>query len=220
MKTLDIRGLYQQLYNQMGPQRWWPAERWMETIVGSILIQNASAKTVDPVIEKVGRETNFDPATLMAMSQEELEQLIFEAGLYRSKAKYLRASLQFFEEYDFDLTALQKLDTPTLRKRIRAVSGIGNETADVWLVYIFGRAQFIADSYSRRLMNFLGGPEKLTYEKVQKVVMMNSDFTPDEAREFHALIDEFGKLYLRNREQFLTSWLKDANLSDKLLEQF
>ena len=35
MKTLDIRGLYQQLYNQMGPQRWWPAERWMETIVGS-----------------------------------------------------------------------------------------------------------------------------------------------------------------------------------------
>ena len=140
--------------------------------------------------------------------------------MYRSKAKYLRASLQFFAEYDFDLTELQKLDTPTLRKRIRAVSGIGNETADVWLVYIFGRAQFIADSYSRRLMNFLGDPEKLTYEKVQKVVMMNSDFTPDEAREFHALIDEFGKLYLRNREQFLTSWLKDANISDKLLEQF
>lgn len=52
MKTLDVRGLYEQLYNQMGPQRWWPAERWMETIVGSILIQNASAKTVDPVIEK------------------------------------------------------------------------------------------------------------------------------------------------------------------------
>lgn len=217
---MTIEELYQRLLSEMGPQHWWPADRWMETIVGSILIQNASAKTVDPVIDEVGRQTNFDPRVLRALTQPELEQLIFAAGLYRSKAKYLRAALDFFAQDDFDLTRLKNLDTVTLRREIRAVPGIGNETADVWLVYIFGRAQFIADSYSRRLMHYLGAPDKLTYEKVQQVVAQNSAFTPDEARDFHALIDEFGKLYLRNEASFQESWLAGEQLTPAILKQF
>jgi endonuclease-3 related protein len=217
---MTIEELYHRLYKEMGAQHWWPAERWMETIVGSILIQNASAKTVDPVIDHVGEVTGFDPHVLAAMTQEELERLIFAAGLYRSKAKYLRAALDFFGQDNFDLTRLKTLDTTELRAQIRAVDGIGNETADVWLVYIFGRAQFIADSYSRRLMHFLGGPDKLTYEKVQQVVHKNSSFTPDEARNFHALIDEFGKLYLRNEQNFQESWLANEKLNDAILAQF
>jgi len=215
MTEITINELYEIMLKEMGPQKWWPAERWMETVVGSILIQNASAITVDPVIEEVGRQTNFDPSILQAMPQDELETLIMPAGLYRSKAKYLRAALDFFATANFDLEQFQPIETKVLRKNLRAIAGIGNETADVWLVYIFGRAQFIADSYARRLLMYLGVHEKMNYDQVKKIVMHQSEFTPDEAREFHALIDEFGKMYLRNEAQFKTSWLQDYRVVQK-----
>ncbi|QBO37511.1 DNA repair protein [Periweissella cryptocerci] len=219
-----MRELFDKMQTNMGDQHWWPQERWMETIVGSILIQNASSVTVDPVIQHVGEVTAFDPEALQALSQEELENLIKAAGLYRSKAKYLRNALDFFAEYDFDVANFATIETPTLRKLVNAIPGIGNETADVWLVYIFGRPQFIADSYSRRLFTYLGiSDSKLNYGKLKKYIETQTDFAEfdiNNAREWHALIDEFGKLYLRSPETFQQSWLARSELSPELLARY
>ncbi|WP_243115712.1 endonuclease III domain-containing protein [Periweissella cryptocerci] len=220
----SMRELFDKMQTNMGDQHWWPQERWMETIVGSILIQNASSVTVDPVIQHVGEVTAFDPEALQALSQEELENLIKAAGLYRSKAKYLRNALDFFAEYDFDVANFATIETPTLRKLVNAIPGIGNETADVWLVYIFGRPQFIADSYSRRLFTYLGiSDSKLNYGKLKKYIETQTDFAEfdiNNAREWHALIDEFGKLYLRSPETFQQSWLARSELSPELLARY
>ena len=34
--------LYQKLYNNMGEQRWWPAESPIEMMLGAILVQNTN----------------------------------------------------------------------------------------------------------------------------------------------------------------------------------
>jgi endonuclease-3 related protein len=212
-----VTEIYEFMEEKMGKQNWWPKENWEETILGSILIQNASAKTVDPVVEAIKERCDgISLARLSKLRDEEIEELIKPAGLYRTKTNYLRAAMNFFGEYDFDLTVLEEMDTPTLRKLISGIKGIGSETRDVWLVYIFSRSIFIADSYSRRLFTYLGVEKfltgKVTYESLAKFIHENSSFTPDEAREFHALIDEFGKLYLQNEEKFQTSFMKEIEL--------
>ncbi|MDR0899004.1 MAG: DNA repair protein [Lactobacillaceae bacterium] len=212
MELRTVDELYKVMSKKMGEQNWWPQNRWMETVVGSILIQNASAKTVDPVIDFVGQKTGFDPRKIDSMSVEDIAEMIKSAGLYNSKAKYLKASVSFFKNFDFNISSFSDLNDSELRKMIRSVDGIGNETADVWMLYIFGRKQFIADSYSRRLFEYLGLGEKFTYESLQKIIMENNSLSVDEHREFHALIDEFGKVYLSSQKKYSDSWLSEYSI--------
>jgi endonuclease-3 related protein len=47
-----------------------------------------------------------------------------------------------------------------------------------------------------------------------------AEFNISDAREFHALIDEFGKLYLRNADSFAQSWLHLDTFSPELIEKY
>jgi endonuclease-3 related protein len=211
MKTVTPSELYTVMFREMGHQHWWPSEKWVETIIGSILIQNASARTVDPVIESVGEATGFDPWKLHNMKMDELVALIKPAGLYNSKAKYIKAALDYFHQFDFDLSYLTVYDTADLRRKLKAIPGIGNETVDVWLVYIFNRPKFIGDSYSRRLAKYMGAGD-MDYLAIQAKMEASFDMDLPQAREFHAMIDEFGKLYLGSEKKFRESWLADYQL--------
>lgn len=76
-----------------------------------------------------------------------------------------------------------------------SLKGIGNETADVLLLYYFHRSTFVADNYCMKLFKTLDAfDKKPTYMQLKNIVELNFDYSPDEAGEFHALIDEFGKL--------------------------
>ena len=48
------------------------------------------------------------------------------------------------------------LSTEELRKQLLAIKGVGEETADVILVYALYRPSFIIDAYTRRLLSRLG----------------------------------------------------------------
>lgn len=61
---------------------------------------------------------------------------------------------------------------------------------------MFDQIVFIADEYARCLFNWLEGAEYKTYQKLYSSILLPEDFTLYEAREFHGLIDEFGKQYL------------------------
>ena len=103
--------------------------------------------------------------------------------------------------FQFDYKEIKAYYHDELRTNLLNIKGIGNETADVLLVYIFEVPVFIPDSYTRRIFYKLGYDRTNNYEQLRKQIVLPSSFTAQDANEFHALLDNFGKQYFNKNEQ-------------------
>ena len=84
--------------------------------------------------------------------------------------------------------------TANLRQSLLAVHGVGAETADAIMLYVFERAVFVVDAYTKRLFGRLGLVEKnIDYRSLQ--AFFESSLQPDTAlfAEYHAHIVEHAK---------------------------
>ncbi|WP_119325538.1 endonuclease III [Companilactobacillus musae] len=207
-KQITIYDLLKILSKQLGEQNWWPAESTEEMLTGMILIQNTNWKNVDRSLTNLKQITNFDIDKILNLSKEELEALIQPSGFFHNKAIYLRSILTAYRD---NFSEWSKLPTNLLRKKLLALKGIGNETADVLLLYYFHRPTFVSDNYAMRLFNNLHTfTKKPTYMQLKNAVEHDFKFTSKQAEELHALIDEFGKL---NSDFFKDYQLRLPNLS-------
>ncbi|MFD1472365.1 endonuclease III domain-containing protein [Companilactobacillus mishanensis] len=190
-KTINIRTLFEILQKELGRQNWWPADSTEEMLTGMVLIQNTNWKNADRSLVNLQDKTGFQLDKMLNLSLEEMEELIQPSGFFHNKAIYVRSLLTAYRD-NFD--EWSKLSTKDLRKQLLKLKGIGNETADVLLLYYFDRSTFVADNYTMRLFkNMKAFNIKPKYMELKNQVEQDFDFTPDEAGEFHALLDEFGK---------------------------
>lgn len=191
-KQITIYDLLDILHEKLGQQNWWPAENNENMLAGMILIQNTNWKNADRSLANLKQATNFKVDKMLALSTEEMERLIQPSGFFHNKAIYLRSLLTAYRN-DFD--EWEKLPTSLLRKRLNALKGVGNETADVLLLYYFHRPVFVADNYAMKLFtNLHTFTKRPTYLQLKKAVERDFKLTSKQAEELHALIDEFGKL--------------------------
>lgn len=188
-QKITIRQLYDNLFESLGPQNWWGANSTEEMLVSMILIQNTNSQNVMQSIKNLRAATDNNMIKILEFSDDKLQELIKPSGFFKNKSQYVRAVLNMYQN-DFD--ELQKLTTDELRKELLKIKGVGNETADVILLYLFHRKTFVADTYAIRLFSAISG-QKFTYASLRKLVMDNLEFSEKEAEEFHALIDEVGK---------------------------
>lgn len=208
---LTIKQLYQTMYTTMGPQGWWPADSKWEIILGAILVQNTNWRNVVPALTNLKAATAFAPAKIHALNANQLEPLIHSSGFYHNKSKAIAAVFNWLATFDYDLITIKQARGDRLRHDLLQLRGIGAETADVFLVYIFDVPTFIADNYARRLFTQLGWPSN-NYQQLYRQVQLPADFTPAQAQEFHGLIDKFSKSYLQTATAWKQSFLADAHL--------
>ena len=201
---IDIYELLNLLTKKLGPQNWWPAEKTEDMLSGMILIQNTNSKNVAKSLDNLKKATNFEADKILQLSSADLEQLIQPSGFFHNKAIYLRSLLTAYVN-DFD--EWEKLPTNLLRKKLLALKGIGNETADVLLLYYFHRPVFVADNYAMKLFTQLHTfTKRPTYMQLKNSVQKDFKMDSKQAEELHALIDEFGKLksdYFRDYQLLL-----------------
>ncbi|MDM8214409.1 deoxyribonuclease I [Enterococcus hirae] len=207
-----IQTLYEKMLAEMGPQGWWPADTKIEVAIGAILVQNTNWRNVARSLAALRKETALEPQRILRLSKDKLIELIRPSGFYKNKSRSLLALLAWLAEEDFDYAKIKRKFGDGLRKELLALYGIGEETADVLLVYVFDEAEFIADRYAQRLMAALGLQRADSYRKLKEEITLPAGFGYQAAQEFHGLIDNFGKHYLKHPADFANSFLADATL--------
>ncbi|UOQ92120.1 endonuclease III domain-containing protein [Halobacillus shinanisalinarum] len=192
----EYQFIYNRLFEHYGPQGWWPAETRFEMMIGSILVQNTSWRNVEKALLKV--KTYLEPEAIENLPLDELAQLIRSSGFFNIKAKRIKAYLEWFKIYDYDVDKIKKLERGSLRKELLAISGIGRETADVMLLYAFEKPIFVVDAYARRIFYRFGLDMPKSYDAFRQQVEAE---LPKELRlfdEFHALLVEHAKEHCRS----------------------
>lgn len=188
-----FRQLYQLLARTIEPGIWWPAESEFEVGVGAILTQNTAWVNVEMALEALRTADLLHPSGIATLPLDELKTLIRPAGFMNAKAQYLKNyTTWFLTNQDLAPT----LATPELRSSLLAVRGVGPETADDLLLYVYDRAVFIWDTYARRFLAAAGYPVAQGYEPTRRRlshVMAEAEFTVAEQQRFHGLIVEAGK---------------------------
>lgn len=194
--TKQIKTLYIILSGEFGPlSEWWVAGSSFERIAGAILVQQTRWENVDGVLSALKDRSLLSPEAIVALTLEELEDIVRPAGFYRNKAKSLKDVSKYFVDNPIEMMA--EKPRGKLREELLALRGIGNETADVILLYVAGKPSFVIDAYTKKLCGCMG--IQGNYTGLQKIF---EDALPRDIstyRHYHALIVEHGKRYCNKK---------------------
>jgi endonuclease-3 related protein len=190
-KLMDI---YNKLYEHFGPRHWWPADSSFEMIIGAILTQNVSWRSVITAIENLKQEGILSLEGILSCDCSDLAALVRPARYHNQKAKKLKAFCSVIvEEFGGNLDTFLTQEMGTLREQLLEIYGIGPETADCIILYAAQQPIFVVDAYTRRIFSRLGiFPEKISYQEMQHFFMFHLPKDVELYNEYHAQIDALG----------------------------
>lgn len=209
---LSLEQLYQKMRREMGPSGWWPADSKTEIIIGAIMIQNTNWQNAARAVANFRQATQFEPAKICHLPLDQIQELVRPAGFYRNKSRSVQAVFAWLRRYEFDYQRIRAEHGDQLRNQLLTMHGIGEETADVLLTYVFDIPTFVSDKYARTLFTRLGITGLTDYRSLAQRCRLSPSFDVARAQDFHGLIDEFGKRYLRTPSTFQDSFLAGDQL--------
>jgi DNA-3-methyladenine glycosylase II len=106
----------------------------LRAIVGQQLSTKAARTIYERLIAQFGGRTPT-PAELLAADPEEVRS----AGLSRPKVGYLRSLAEHIESGELELARLDELPDEEVSAQLTAVKGLGQWTADMFLLFHLGR---------------------------------------------------------------------------------
>jgi len=193
MKQQQLLTVYQRLLEAYGAQNWWPADSTFEVMIGAVLTQNTAWANVEKAISNLKRSNNLMLESILALSDEDLAQLIRPSGYFNIKAKRLKNLCLWIAENGGEFK-LAEVGTETLRSSLLQVNGVGPETADDILLYGFERPVFVIDTYTRRLfanLRLIEGDEP--YEELREIFEAELEADLVLFNQYHALIVRHAK---------------------------
>ena len=198
-----IKG-FNKLLAHYGKQYWWNDPNRITDWISMILIQQTTQENTEKALAYL--EGNLSGEALHVMELNTLQEYIRPAGFYKQKSTYIKALMEWYVSHGASLQKFEAIPTEELRKELLSIKGVGEETADAMLLYIFERKVFIADQYAIRLLNRLNLSTAQTYKALREECMpLVAEIPLETCQEWHAVIDVHGKAYRKGftNEQWL-----------------
>jgi endonuclease-3 related protein len=161
-----------------------------------VLVQRTAWHNAEQALAAMRPRGLLAPDALAAADSEALKALIRPAGFVNAKARYLQALAAFVVDSG-GLAELSNLSTAALRARLLAVHGVGPETADSILLYLFDRPVWISDAYAARVFTRVSGAAAAPGNQDALLESWCSDQRTQDIQELHALIVAHGKAHCR-----------------------
>ncbi len=197
--SLLLRQYFDSMLRRYGPQRWWPARTRLEVILGAILTQNTSWQNAALAIRGLRRSGMLSLARLKLATRGQLEASIRSAGFYRQKAMTIARFLDWLQKLcNGSLARMFARSGAELREELLRIKGLGPETVDAILLYAGGIPTFVADAYTRRILerhDLIKG--RIDYEATRQFLHSHLPADANFFNEYHALLVETGKRYCR-----------------------
>ena len=199
---VQLRQFHEALLATYGPQRWWPSESNLETVVGAYLTQNTAWRNVERSIANLKRAGVLTVSGLRTIAPYALQELIRPSGYMTRKGAAIQAFIALLDaDYNGRLDLMAAAPIAEAREALLALPGVGPETADAILLYALHRPVMVVDEYLRRVVTRHGlMAEPARYPAVQALALAafhGEDITALRAHynEFHALIVMVGKTH-------------------------
>lgn len=206
IKKDEIQETLLRLCKHYGEQNWWQSDNKLEDLVSTILIQRTTENNAKLAL--AGLMDVMTVEGILELSLEDLQERIRPAGFFKQKSQTIKGLLIWLRE-NGGFEVLARIGTEDLWKKLLELKGIGPETADALLLYLFDRPVFISDEYARRLFRRLEFGNFKTYSEMHAVYGdVLEGFTLKQCQEIHAVIDEHGKAFSKSKGQLDESWLR------------
>ncbi|NPA79748.1 MAG: endonuclease [Thermotogae bacterium] len=182
--------VFLKLLCHFGPQRWWP-RLWRagahrdEIIVGAVLTQGTRWRNVEGALRELERAGLTSLEAIASADEATLRRALGPVPYKSRKIRTLREANALLSDGHI----------PT-REELLGIFGVGEETADVILLYGYGIPVFVLDGYTRRWAERFFGT-KVSDDELRRRLHVEDDLFY--LREMHALLDELGKRYCGRR---------------------
>lgn len=160
-----------------------------QLLVSVILSAQCTDKRVNKVTEQLFKIAST-PEQFAAMSQEELEPLIYSCGFYRNKAKsIISASKDIVERFGGEV--------PSDFEQLLSLEGVGRKTANVMMSVAFHEPAIAVDTHVYRVSHRLGLSQGKTPYDVEKDLA--AVIKPENTGKAHHLLIFHGRYCCKSR---------------------
>lgn len=176
-----------------------------QTLIRTVLSQTTADKNTARAFERLENRFSITPKYLANAEEEEIENAIRVAGLYKNRSKIIKAlSRRILEEFGGSLDFIHSLPFEEARRVLLSFPGVGPKTADVVLLFSARKHTIPVDTHVNRVSKRLGlASLNADYEGVRKA--LQSLYSPEDSFSVHILFISLGRTYCKARKPLCRS---------------